>query len=119
MRMITLPMTSWRSSLDTMSRQFAGMMVSVDVDRPDFGVHTEVRSQRLAGVTADRSGIVVQVAHGAEHLGHTIADAAEIRFEETSEGALRAVEVDSRDGTRTTVRFRSPLLPALLDPAVE
>ena len=119
MRMMTIPMPSWRRSLDTVSRRFAGAMVSIDVDRPDLGRHAEVKSQPLAGITADRSGIVVQVARGAEHLDHTIPDAETIRFEETSEGALRAVEVDSRDGTRTVVRFRSPMLPALLDPAVE
>jgi hypothetical protein len=117
--MMTIPMPNWRRSLDAVSRSFAGAMVSVDVDRPDLGVHAEVRSQPLAGITADRSGIIVQVARGAEHLGHTIPDAEEIRFEETSEGALRTVEVDSRDGTRTYVRFRSPLLAALLDPNVE
>ena len=119
MRMLTIPMPSWRRSLDAMSRRFAGAMVSIDVDRPDLGVHAEVTSQALTGITADRSGIVVQVARGAEHLDHIIADAEEIRFEETTEGALRAVEVDSRDGTRTYVRFRSPILAALLDPAVE
>lgn len=119
MRMMTIPMPSWRRSLDTMSRRFAGAVVSVDIDRPDLGMHAEIKSQPLTGITADRSGIVVQVARGAEHLDHTIADAEEIRFEETQEGALRAIEVDSRDGTRTYVRFRSPMMPALLDPAVE
>ena len=119
MRMMTIPMPSWRRSLDTVSRRFAGAMVSIDIDRPDLGAHSEVKSQPLGGITADRSGIVVHVARGAEHLDHTIPDAEAVRFEETGEGALRAVEVDSRDGTKTTVRFRSPLLPALLDPDVE
>jgi len=119
MRMMTIPMPSWRRSLDAVSRSFAGAMVAIDVDRPDLGVHAEVRSQPLGGITADRSGIVVHVTRGAEHLDHTIADAEELRFEETSEGALRTVQVDSRDGTRTYVRFRSPLHAALLDPSVE
>lgn len=119
MRMMTIPMPNWRRSLDSLSRRFAGAMVSIDIDRPDLGVHAEVKSQPLTGITADRSGIVVQVARGAEHLQHTIADAAEIRLEETREGALRSLLVESRDGTRTTVRFRSPMLPALLDPGVE
>jgi hypothetical protein len=117
--MITIPIPSWRRSLDTMSRTFAGAMVSVDVDRPDLGLLAEVKSQPLAGITADRSGIVVQVARGVEHLDHTIPDAEELRFEETNEGALHSVQVDSRDGTRTYIRFRSPLLEALLDPNVE
>ena len=69
--------------------------------------------------TSLRRTCAKRVARGAEHLDHTIRDAEEVRFEETNEGALRTVEVDSRDGTRTFIRFRSPILESLLDPAVE
>jgi len=119
MRVMTIPTQSWRSSLDTLSRAYAGAMVSVDVDHPDFGRHAEVRTQPLSGITADRSGIVVKVARGKAHLDHPIADPSALRFTETGEGALSDVEIDGRDGTRTTVRFRSPLHADLLDPAVE
>lgn len=119
MRVMTIPHQSWRRSLDSLSRAYAGAMVSVEVDHPDFGCHPEVRTQPLSGITADRSGIIVQIAHGKTHLDHTITHPSALRFTESGEGALTGVEIDSRDGARTTVRFRSPLHPDLLDPAVE
>lgn len=105
MRVMTIPTHSWRRSLDTLSRAYAGAMVSVEVDHPDFGRHAEVRTQPLGGIVADRSGIIVQVAHGKTHLDHTIGDPHALRFTETGEGALSDVEIEGRDGARTLVRF--------------
>jgi len=105
MRVMTIPAHSWRRSLDTLSRAYAGTMVSVEVDHPDFGRHAEVRTQPLCGIVADRSGIIVQVARGKTHLDHTIGDPHALRFTETGEGALSDVEIEGRDGARTTVRF--------------
>lgn len=119
MRLMTIPADSWRRSLDSMSRAYVRAVVSIDVERPDFGKHAEVSEQPFAGITADRSGIVVQVARGNSHLEHTVAEPSAVRFEETVEGALQGIEVDSRDGSRTTVRFRSPVRADLLDPLVE
>jgi|ERR1051325_6666515 hypothetical protein len=115
MRVMTIPAQCWRPSLDTVSRTYAGAMVSVDVDHPDFGRHAEVRTQPLGGITADRSGIIVHVAH----LDHTVRNPSALRFTETGEGALADIEIDGRDGARTIVRFQSPVNPDLLHPAVE
>ncbi|HEX9407070.1 MAG TPA: hypothetical protein VF975_07115 [Thermoanaerobaculia bacterium] len=40
-----------------------------------------------------------------------------IRQQQTDEGADAAL--DATDGTRTIIRFRSPMLAELLDPSVE
>jgi hypothetical protein len=39
--------------------------------------------------------------------------------QQSDEGADAAVDISSGDGTQTTLRFRSPALPEILDPAVE
>jgi hypothetical protein len=119
MRVMTIPNQSWRRSLDCLSRAYVGAMVSVEVEHPDFGCHAEVRTQPLSGITADRSGITVHIAHGRTHVDRTIAHPSAVRFTESGEGALTGVEIDGRDGARTTVRFRSALHADLLDPAVE
>ncbi|HEX7418415.1 MAG TPA: hypothetical protein VF505_00925 [Thermoanaerobaculia bacterium] len=65
--------------------------------------------------------MVVHLGNGGDqtHAGHRVEHVSGIRLHQTDEGADVALDVTALDGTRTTVRFRSPVLPELLDPAVE
>lgn len=98
------------------SKLHAGALVTVRVDARD-----EVVDQPFRGLSVDRADIVVSTGDGpnAPHHGHRVPRVADVRLEETDEGADAAIAMTSEDGTRTEVRFRSPIRADLLDPAVE
>lgn len=77
--------------------------------------------QPLQNVMRDGEDIVVEVGEGAErdHLGLRVVHPQEVKLEQTDGGADAAVEMTGSSGERTVVRFRWPIRPDLLDPAVE
>ena len=50
-----------------------------------------------------------------DHLTHIISAPAQVRLEQTDEGADVALVVKAADGTRTLLRFRSAVLPEMVD----
>lgn len=105
-----IPVADRSSFLAHFSELHAGALVTLRVDARD-----EVVDQPLRGVSAD--GVDVIVSTG-DH-GHRVPHVADVRVEQTDEGADAAIAMTSNDGTCTEVRFRSPIRADLLDPAVE
>ena len=105
-----IPVADRSSFLAHFSELHAGALVTLRVDARD-----EVVDQPLRGVSAD--GVDVIVSTG-DH-GHRVPHVADVRVEQTDEGADAAIAMTSDDGTCTEVRFRSPIRADLLDPAVE
>jgi hypothetical protein len=111
----------WRSFFRDFSRIHSGALITINVSGPGVGSHDEVVDQPFRGISEDGDEIFVHVGDGSEHphLERRVERVDAIRVQQTDEGADAAVEIASIDGTRTMVRFRSPALPELLDPAVE
>lgn len=105
----------WRRTLDTLSRSYDGALVSLEIVGGDVGAEEEFRDQPLRGITSDRSGVTVQIAS----LDHHVARPQKLRIVESEEGAVMAIEIEDADGMHSFLRFRSPMRPELLDPAVE
>ena len=102
--------------LSGFSRLHAGAFVTVRVNARD-----EVIDQPFRGLSVDGRDIIVSTGDGAvaPHHAHRVLHVADVRLEQTDEGADAAIAMKSEDGTRTDVRFRSPIRADLLDPAVE
>ena len=85
------------------------------------GARDEVVGQPFRGVSEDGEDVVIYTGDPARapHLGRRVPHAVRVALEQTDEGADAAVAIVSRDGTRTELRFRSPIRADLLDPAVE
>ena len=49
------------------------------------------------------------------HLARVIHAPLGVRLEETEEGAHKALFINAGEGTTTVLRFRSPILPELVD----
>jgi len=98
------------------SKLHAGALVTLRV-----GARDEVVDQPFRGVSEDGTDVVIRTGKGsgAPHAGHRVPNAVAVALEETDEGADAAVAIVSRDGSRTELRFRSPMRADLLDPAVE
>ena len=63
----------------------------------------------LLGITAEPNGpiIISVVAAGGEHLTHIIQSPTRVLLDKTDRGANAAMEIESADGTKTVLRFRS------------
>lgn len=105
-----VPAADRSSFLAHFSELHAGALVTLRV-----GARDEVVDQPFRGVSADGADVIVSTG---DH-GHRVPHVADVRIEQTDEGADAAIAMTSDDGTRTEVRFRSPIRADLLDPAVE
>lgn len=50
-----------------------------------------------------------------DHVTHTISRPTEVSLEQTDEGADAALAIKSEDGVTALLRFRSPVLPEMVD----
>jgi Family of unknown function (DUF5335) len=103
----------WISFLDGFSRQHEGWLATVEVA-------TAVANRRLRGVSIDHAdghqrAYVEMGDTPDETLTHTVEGPTRIRFRRTRAGAHEGLEIESADGSTTIVRFRSAMLPEMLD----
>lgn len=111
----------WPHFLRHFSRLHSGAIVTMEVSGPPLGEIDAVLDQPLRGISKDGEDVLVHIEAGrrADHLGHRICKVRAIRLRQTGEGKDAALDIEAADGTRTVVRFRSPILPELLEAAVE
>jgi hypothetical protein len=110
----------WQQTLDELSRVYDGALVSLEILGDEIGAQPQILQQPLHGVTVDHGLIEVHFAKaGGSHLCHSVAHPLELRMVATDEGALVALEIEELEGTHTLLHFTHPMLPELLDPAVE
>lgn len=111
----------WSRFFDRFSRLHGGALVTINISGALFGCENTIVGQPLRGISADGDDVLIHIGarRRLDHLGHRVPHVRAIRLQQTDEGADAAVDLDAFDGTRTIVRLRSPMLPELLDPAVE
>jgi hypothetical protein len=54
-----------------------------------------------------------------DHISHSIGRPTEVILQQTDEGADAALAIKSADGVTALLRFRSPMLPEMLDAVVQ
>ena len=50
-----------------------------------------------------------------EHVNHAVSKPTAVSLEQTEEGANAALEIEVADGTKTLLRFRSPMPAEFVD----
>ena len=111
----------WTTFLDRFSRQHEGWLVTLEVFAPDIGAQEEARELPLEGISAaakDSEPKTIAISVGKtpqDHVTHTITEPTRVWLEQTSEGANAALEIESADGAKTLLRFRSALPPEMVD----
>jgi uncharacterized protein DUF5335 len=118
-----LAQDSWAAELDGFSRRHEGWLVSINRRAPDGSVSAAARDVPLVGVSPmsrESNDIAVTVGDAHNHLTHDVHDAIALRLELTADRAERALVIDAKDGSTTSIEFRSPIrveevdgLPAL------
>jgi len=113
----------WARFFAQFTRLHSGAIITMGVSGDLTGTRDAVVGQPLRGISEDGADVLIHVGIGThrstDHLGHRIAHVRRIRLRQTSEGADAALDLEAADGTKTTLRFRSPMLPELLESAVE
>jgi Family of unknown function (DUF5335) len=102
---------SRKAELDSFSRRHEGWLVSITTRTPDGRIAVEAHDLPLRGVSPgshDSSDIAVTVGDTQNHLTHDVHDAIALRLELTGDRAERALVIDAKDGSTTSIEFRSP-----------
>jgi hypothetical protein len=109
METVTIPPEQWTFRLNKLSESFEGWPVSLDVIAPADGQPREFNQIPLLGITAEPNGPIVISVVGAtgEHVTHIIQSPTRVLLDKTDRGANAALEIESADGTKTVLRFRS------------
>ncbi|HEY0378950.1 MAG TPA: DUF5335 family protein [Pyrinomonadaceae bacterium] len=116
-----IPRDEWVEFFDGFSHQHEGWLVTVEVLGGELGAQVEARELRLGGISADLKGddedaISIMVGETPDdHVTHTITRPTHVSLEQTQEGANEALQIESGEGVTTLLRFRSAVLPEMVD----
>ena len=116
-----IPKNEWSGFFDSFSRKHEGWLVSVEIFGPEIGAQVEQRQMALEGITDEWDevgGNTIMIMTDAKpegHITHSITLPTAVSLEQTDEGADAALAIKSNDGTTTLLRFRSAVLPELVD----
>ncbi len=114
----------WTTFLDRFSQQHEGWLVTLEVFAPDIGAQEEARELPLEGISAalkdsEPKTIAISLGKTPEvHVTHTITEPTRVWLEQTPQGANAALEIESADGAKTLLRFRSALPAEMVDGVV-
>jgi hypothetical protein len=120
MRTQTIPQNQWPLFFDSFSRRHEGWLIDLEVFGTDVGAQVEEHQMTMEGITAENEGtnFTISLMAGTRrdsHLTHTIDSPTEVSLELTDEGATAALAIKSADGQTSLLRFRSPMLPEMVD----
>ena len=119
-----IPRSEWRSFFDVFSRQHEGWLATLEIFGQEIGAQAEhgelpLKSVTLTPVVGKSEAITINLGKVPEdHIKHTVIEPTHVWIVQTSEGANAALEIESADETKTLLRFRSPVLPELVDGVV-
>jgi hypothetical protein len=120
-----IPRDEWRSFFDIFSRQHEGWLAMLEVFGQELDVPHERREFPLKAIsltpTVDKStAIAIDLGKSQEdHIQHAVIEPIHVWLLRTPEGANGALKIESADKTKTVLRFRSAVLPELVDGVVD
>jgi hypothetical protein len=116
-----IPKNEWPEFFDSFSRQHEGWLVTLEILGSEIGAQFEGRQLAFEGIVAEgeeAQGNEIAIMIGAkpdDHITHSISKPAQVSLEQTDEGADAALAIKSADGVTALLRFRSAVLPEMVD----
>jgi hypothetical protein len=114
-----VPRTEWYRFFRDFSRRHEDWLVTVRILSPGLGSQLEARNLPLEGIVADHAGhgpISIHVGRSPQrHVEHHVTDPRQVWVELSADGAEEALDIESEDGTKTILEFRSAPLPQEVD----
>jgi hypothetical protein len=115
-----IPREDWETFFDRFSGQHQGWLVTIEASGSDRVADVETRELPFEGITRTLTGsddvvsiIVRKDLRG--HALHSVKAPSHIRLEQTETGAHKALQIESANGATTVIRFRSVVLPEMVD----
>jgi Family of unknown function (DUF5335) len=114
----------WPEFFDHFSRQHEGWLATLEIFGSEIGAQVEERELAFEGIVDEwdqvqGNEIVIMIgAKADDHISHSISRPTQVSLEQTDEGADAALAIKAADGTTALLRFRSPMLPEMVDAVV-
>ncbi len=119
MRNRQIPRAEWFTFFDGFTRRHEDWLATLRVLDSRIGAQVEARELPLQGIVADRTGAgPISILLGQrpdKNVEHTIEDPIRVWVEEEEDGAEAALDIESANGTKTILQFRSAVLPETVD----
>ena len=115
-----IPKTEWPKFFDNFSRQHEGWLVTLEILGAELGAQVQGRELAFEGIVDEwdeiqGNQIVIMVGAKPEaHITHSITRPTQVNVEE-NEGVRVVLAIKSADGVMALMRFRSPMLPEIVD----
>jgi|SRR5687767_10998636 len=120
-----IPKDQWPKFFDTFSMRHEGWITTLEIFGSELGAQVQERELTLEGIVdewdeVEGNQIVIMIGGKPDdHITHTISDPTHVSLEQIEGGADAALEIKSRDGYTALLRFRSPMLPEMVDGLVD
>ena len=116
---VEIPPEDWIGFFDSFSRQHEGWLASIEITLGKEK-RTELRDRPLQGISCDhlsaRDEIYLSFEGGdGKHLTHPVRNPMKAVFRRDLEGAHEGIDINSADGSLTSLRFRIAAKPETLD----
>ena len=119
MRSQQIPRAEWARFFEAFSQRHEEWLMSVRIVHPRLGSQIEAKDLPLEGIVADPDGrgpISIHLGRSAsDHIEHDIRSPREVWVELSAAGAEEAIGIESEDGTKTIIEFKTPALPETND----
>ena len=114
----------WPEFFASFNRQHEGWLVTLEIFGSYIGAQVEERELALEGIVTewdevkgDQIAIIIGTKPD-DHITHNINRPTQVSLEQTDEGADVALAIKSADGVTALIRFRSAILPEMVDGVV-
>lgn len=120
-----IPRSEWPKFFDSFSRQHEGWLATLEIFATEIGAQVEERELAFEGIVDEwdeslgNQVIMMMGAKPDHHITHTIGRPTNVSLELTDEGADVALAITSESGSVALLRFRSAMLPEMVDGVVE
>lgn len=116
-----IPKDQWPKFFSSFSQRHEAWLTTLEIFGSELGAQVQERELPFEGIISEGdevSGDQIVIMIGAkpdDHITHTISHPTQVSLEQTEGGADVALQIDSADGLKTLLRFRSPLFPELAE----
>ena len=116
-----IPKNEWPKFFDNFSRQHEGWLVTLEIFGSELGAQVQERELAFEGIVDEwdeihGNQIVIMVGEKPDdHITHSIARPTQVSLEQTDEDAHAVLAIKSADGVMALMRFRSQMLPEIVD----
>jgi hypothetical protein len=116
-----IPKTEWPKFFDSFTRKHEGWLVNLEIFGSEIGAQVAENQLTLEGITDesdDMEGNTIIITMGAkpnDHITHSIKCPTAVSLEQTDEGADMALAIKGEDGATALLRFRSAVMPEMVD----